>query len=71
MSDKNVKKNLSTQSNKTEQTLYTLTKKKRFKIFNYKEFIKILHTKNILDNTNNLPCNCTTSPFTDSNHGIL
>ena len=28
MSDKNVKKNLSTQSNKTEQTLYTLTKKK-------------------------------------------
>ena len=29
MSDKNVKKNLSTQSNKTEQTLYTLTKKKK------------------------------------------
>ena len=38
-------------------------------MLNHKEFIKILDTKNILDNINNLPCNCTTSPFTDPNHG--
>ena len=39
--DKNVKKNLPTQFNKTEQisTVYTLTKTIRSKIFNDKEFI--------------------------------
>ena len=25
----------------------------------------------ILDSMNNLPCNCTTSPFTDPNHGHI
>ena len=73
INDKNVKKSLPTQFNKTEQisTLYALTITKRSKIFNHKEFIKTLDTKDILDNMNNLPCNCTTSPFTDANHGIL
>ena len=73
INDKNVKKSLPTQFNKTEQisTVYTLTKTIRSKIFNHKEFIKALDTKNILDNMNNLPCNCTTSPFTDANHGHI
>ena len=41
INDKNVKKNLPTQFNKTEQisTVYTLTKTIRSKIFNDKEFI--------------------------------
>ena len=43
----------------------------RSKIFNHKEFIKTLYTKDILDNMNNLNCNCTTSPFTDPNHGHI
>ena len=70
---KNVKKNLPTQFNKTEQisTVYTLTKTIRSKIFNLKEFIETLDTKDILDNMNSLPCNCTASPFTDTNHGHI
>ena len=70
INDKNVKKNLPTQFNKTEQisTVYTLTKTIRSKVFNDKEFIKTLDTKDILDNMNNLPCNCATSPFTDPNY---
>ena len=48
-----------TQFNKTEQisTVYTLTKTIQCKIFNHKEFIKTVDTKDILDNMNNLPCN--------------
>ena len=70
---KNVKKNVPTNFNKTKQTLtvYTLTKTMRSNIFNHKEFIKTLDTKDILDNMNNLPCNCTASPFTDPNHGYI
>ena len=66
INDKNVKKNLPTQFNKTEQisTIYTFTKTIRSKIFNHKEFIRTL-------DMNNLPCNCTTSPFTDPNHGHI
>ena len=73
INDKNVKKSLPTQFNKTEQisTVYTLTKTMRSKIFNHKEFIKTLDTKDILENMNNLPGNCTTSPFTDANHGHI
>ena len=41
----------------------------RSKIFNHKEFIETLYTKDILDNMNNLPCNSTKSLFTDPNHG--
>ena len=52
-------------------TVYTLTKTIRSKIFNHKEFIKTLGTKEILDNMNNLPCNCTTSLFKDPNHGYI
>ena len=40
-------------------------------MFNHKGFIKTLDTKNILDNMNNLFCNCTTSPFTDPNNGHI
>ena len=71
INDKNVKKSLPTQFNKKEQisTVYTLTKTIRSNIFNHKEFIKTLDTKDILDNMNNLLCNCTTSQFTDANHG--
>ena len=71
--DKNVKKSLHTQFNKTEQisTVYTLIKTIRSKIFNHKEFIKTLDTKDILENMNNLPRSCTTSPFTDPNHGHI
>ena len=43
----------------------------RSKIVNHKEFIKTLDTKDILDSMNNLPCNYTTSPFTDPNHGYI
>ena len=73
INDKNVKKILPTQFNKTEEisTVYTLTKTIRTKIINHKEFIKTLDTKDILDNMNNLPCNCTTSPFTDAKHGHI
>ena len=73
INDKNVKKNLPTLFNKTEQilTVYTLTKTMRSKIFNHKEFIKTLDTNDILDNINNWPCNCTTSPFTEPNHGHI
>ena len=62
-----MKKNLLTKFNKIEQisTVHTLTKAIRSKIFNHKEFIKTLHSKNILDNMDNLPGNCTTSSFTD------
>ena len=70
INDQNVKENLPTQFNKIEQIsiVFTLTKTTQFKIFNHKEFIRKLDTKDILDNMNNLPCNCTTSPFTDPNH---
>ena len=73
INDKNVKRNLPTLFYKTEQisTVYTLTKTVRSKIFNRKGFIKTLDAKHILDNMNNLPCNCTTSPFTDPNHGHI
>ena len=68
-----MKKILPTQFNKTEQisTINTLTKITRSKIFNHKEFIKVLDTKQILDNMINLPCNCTIPPFTDPNHGHI
>ena len=70
INNRNVKKSLPTEFNKTEQisTVYTLTKTIRSKIFNRKEFIKTLDTKDILDNMNHLLCKCTTSPFTDPNH---
>ena len=42
---------------KQMQAIYTLTKTIQSKIFNYKEFIKTLDTKDILDNMKNLPCN--------------
>ena len=66
--DNSVKKNLPTQFNKTKQisAVYTLTKTIRPKIFNHQEFKKILDNKSILDNMNNLPCNC--AAFTDPNH---
>ena len=66
--DNCVKKNLPTQFNKTKQisAVYTLTKTIRTKIFNHQEFKKILDNKSILDNMNNLPCNC--AAFTDPNH---
>ena len=62
-----MKKNLFTKVNKIEQIsiVHTLTKAIRSKIFNHKEFIKTLRSKNILDNMNNLPGSCTTSSFTD------
>ena len=72
INDKNVKKNLPTQF-RTRQisTVYTLPKTIRSKAFNHKEFIKTLDTKDILDNMNSLPCNWTTSSFTDPNHGHI
>ena len=71
INDRNIKKNLPSQFNKTEQisTVYTLTKAIRSKTFNLKEFIRALNTIDILDNMNNLPCSYTTSPVTDPNHG--
>ena len=53
VNDKNVKKSLPTQFNKAEQisTVYTLTKTIRSKIFNHKEFIKTLDTKDIFENS--------------------
>ena len=45
-----------------------LTKTIRSKIFNAKEFLETVDTKNILDNMNNLLLNCTKLPFTDQNH---
>ena len=69
-----MKKNLATQFKKAEQisTVYTLTETIRSKIFKHKEFIKMLDTKDILDNRYNLPCaNCKSSPFSDPNHGHI
>ena len=68
-----MKKSVATQFKKAEQisTVYTLTETIRCKIFNHKEFIKMLDTKNILDNRYNLPCNCKSSPFSDPNHGHI
>ena len=68
-----MKNSLPSQFNKTEQilTVYTLNKTIRSKIFKHKEFIKTLDTKDILDNMNNLLCNCTTSPFNDPNNGHI
>ena len=56
INDKNVKKNLLTKFSKTEKisTVYTLAKTIRLKIFNRKEFIKALDTKDILGNMSNL-----------------
>ena len=73
INDKNVKKSLPTQFNKAEQisTVYTLTKTIRSKIFSHKKIIKTLDISDILGNMNNLPCNCTTSPFTDPNLGHI
>ena len=73
INDKNVKKNLPTQFNKTEQitAVHTLTKTMQSKIFNHKEFIKTLDTEDILGNMNNLPFNSTTSPFADPNHEYI
>ena len=73
INDENVKENLPIQFNKIEQisTVYALIKTIQSKIFNHKEFIKTLDTKDILDNMNNLPFNCTTSPFTDPNHAHI
>ena len=73
INDKNVEKKLPTQFNKRQQisTVYKLTKIIRSKIFNHKEFIKTLDPKDTLDTINNLPCNCTTSPFADPNHGHI
>ena len=73
INDKNVKKSIPTQFNKTEQisTVYTLTKTIPSKIFNHQEFIKTLDTKDILDNLNKQPGNWTTSTFTDANHGHI
>ena len=51
--------------------LYTLNKTILSKIFNQEELIKTLDTKDILDNMNNLPYNCTTSIFTDLSHGHI
>ena len=64
-----VKKNLPTQFNRTEEI--SLIKTKRSKMFNHKEFLKTLDTKSILDNMNNLSCNCTASPFIDPDHGYI
>ena len=49
INDRNVKKNVPLQFNKTKQisTIYTLTKAIQSKIFIYKEFIKTLNTKYI------------------------
>ena len=50
INDKNVKKNLPTQFNKTEQfsTACTLFRTIQSRIFNHKELIKTLDTKDIL-----------------------
>ena len=73
INDKNVIATLPPQFNKTENiaTVYTLTKTIRSKIFNHKEFIKNLDTNSILNESNNLPCNCKNSPFVDPNHGHI
>ena len=65
VNDKNLKKSLPTQVNKTEQfsIVHTSTKTIRSKIFSHKQFIKTLHTKDILENMNNLRCICKTPPF--------
>ena len=60
--------------NSTKQqisTVYTLTKTIQSKIFNRKEFIRTLDPKDILDNMNNLPCNCTTSLYKSKPRGTV
>ena len=72
INDENVRKTY-LQFNKTEQilTVHTLIKTIRSKIFHHIKFIKTIDTKDILDNMNNLACNCRKSPFTDPNHGHI
>ena len=55
INDKNVKKTLPTQFNKTEQILivHTLSKTIRLRYLTIKKFMKTLDTKDILDNMNN------------------
>ena len=77
-------KNLPTKFNKTEQisTVYTLTKTIRYKISNHEEFIYEglrIYEELIYDiiyeghfrQYEELALNCTTSPFTDPNHGHI
>ena len=65
-----MKKNSPTRFNGTKQilTVHTLTKTIQSKVFNHKQFVRTLDTKNILENMKNLPCNYTASAFTDPNH---
>ena len=55
INNKSVKKNLLTKFGKTEKisAVYTLAKTIRLKIFNRKEFVKALDTKDILGNMSN------------------
>ena len=62
INNKNVKKNLPTQFNKTEQILAVNALKQ------YGVRYLTIDTKDILYNMKNLPCNCTTSPLTDRNN---
>ena len=62
INNKNVKKNLPTQFNKTEQILAVNSLKQ------YGVRYLTIDTKDILYNMKNLPCNCTTSPLTDRNN---
>ena len=66
INDKNVKKNLPTQFNKTKQILAVNALIKQYGV----RYLTI-DTKDILYNMKNLPCNCTTSPLTDRNHGHI
>ena len=65
INNKNVKKNLPTQFNKTEQILAVNALKQ------YGVRYLTIDTKDILYNMKNLPCNCTTSPLTDRNNGHI
>ena len=65
INNKNVKKNLPTQFNKTEQILAVNALKQ------YGVRYLTIDTKDILYNMKNLPCNCTTSPLIDRNNGHI
>ena len=70
INNKNLNKNLAYTIQQIS-TVYTLTKTIRSNIFNREQFIKTLVTKDILDNINNLLCNCTASPFPDPKQGHI
>ena len=58
----------SVDNNDSPMVVYNLTKPIRSKLFNHKRFVQELDVEDFLNNPENYPCKCNTSPFKDENH---